>query len=175
MQMFETTPSLPEYDRLKENMMKTGRESGTVEVPHTDTRAPAVTYVPGIVGILAGRILGLNGLIVIYLGRICSIFAYLFMMYWFIRIMYFAKTAAFLIALLPMTIQQCCSYSYDSVVIEAAFLYIALLFRMMYEKKKVQKPQMFWYIVFAALLAVSKGGTYMPLCFLTLLIPSECF
>ncbi len=34
---------------------------------------------------------------------------------------------------------------------------------------------MFWYIVFAALLAVSKGGTYMPLCFLTLLIPSECF
>ena len=66
MQMFETTPSLPEYDRLKDEILKSGRESGTIEIPHTDTRAPAVVYVPGMIGILLGRILGLNGILVIW-------------------------------------------------------------------------------------------------------------
>lgn len=175
MQMFETTPSLPEYDRLKEGITKIGREEGTAEVPHADTRAPAVTYLPGIIGILLGRILGLNGLLVIYLGRICSILFYLLTMYWFIRTINYAKTAAFVMAVLPMTIQQCCSYSYDSVVIEFAFLYFAVLFRLIYEKEAITKIQIILYAFCMVILSVCKGGAYMPLCLLTLLIPSDRF
>ncbi len=175
MQLFETTPSLTEYDKLKTKITQTERESGVSVIPHSDTRAPAVTYLPGVIGILLGRILGLNGLWVIYLGRICSILCYLFLMYWFIRTMYFAKTAAFVMAILPMTIQQCCSYSYDSLVIEFAFLYIAVVFRLIYEKEPIQKRQMLLYAAFMILLSICKGGTYMPLCLLTLLIPAERF
>ena len=175
MQLFETTPSLTEYDKLKTKITQTGREGGVTVIPHSDTRAPAVTSLPGVIGILLGRILGLNGLWVIYLGRICSILCYLFLMYWFIRTMYFAKTAAFVMAILPMTIQQCCSYSYDSLVIEFAFLYIAVVFRLIYEKEPIQKRQMLLYAAFMILLSICKGGTYMPLCLLTLLIPEECF
>lgn len=175
MQMFETTPSLPEYDRLKEGIAKSGREEGTVNVPHSDTRAPAVTYLPGIIGITLGRMLGLNGLLVLYLGRICSVLFYLLTMYFFIRTMEFAKSAAFVMAILPMTIQQCCSYSYDSVVIEFAFLYFAVLFRLIYGKGTVKKAQIFWYALFMVILSVCKGGAYMPLCLLTLLIPAERF
>lgn len=175
LQMFETTPSLPEYDRLKEGIAKSGREEGTVSVPHSDTRAPAVTYLPGIIGILLGRMLGLNGLLVIYLGRICSALFYLLTMYLFIRMMDYAKPAAFVMAVLPMTLQQCCSYSYDSVVIEFAFLYFAVLFRLIYRKETVKKPQIFWYALFMVILSICKGGTYMPLCLLTLLIPAERF
>lgn len=175
MQMFETTPSLPEYDRLKDEILKSGRESGTIEIPHTDTRAPAVVYVPGMIGILLGRILGLNGILVIYLGRICSILFYLMTMYWFIRLANFAKAAAFVIAVLPMTVQQCCSYSYDSVVIEFVFLYLALLFRLIYEKQAIKRSQIAAYALFMILLSVCKGGMYMPLCLLTLLIPADRF
>lgn len=175
MQMFETTPSLPEYDRIKEGILKSGREQGTIKIPHSDTRAPVVTYFPGITGILFGRLLGLNGLLVIYLGRICSILFYLFTMYWFIRMMGHAKTAAFLAAVLPMTIQQCCSYSYDSVIIEVAFLYTAMLFSLIYEKQPFKKPQAALYAVFAVILSVCKGGTYLPLILLTLLIPADRF
>lgn len=175
MQVFETTPSLTEYDKLKNRITKTGRESGVSVIPYSDTRAPAITYLPGVIGILLGRILGLNGLWVIYLGRICSVLCYLTAMYWFIRTAYFAKTAAFLMAVLPMTIQQCCSYSYDSLVIEFAFLYLAVVFRLIYEKKPIQKGQIVIYIVFMILLSICKGGTYMPLCLLTLLIPAERF
>lgn len=175
MQVFETTPSLTEYDRIKNRITKFGRKSGVTVIPYSDTRAPAVTYLPGVTGIFLGRVLGLNGLCVIYLGRICSVLCYLFMMRWFIRTMYFAKTAAFIMAVLPMTIQQCCSYSYDSLVIELAFLYLAVVFRLIYEEKPIRKGSVFIYAVFMALLPICKGGTYMPLCLLTLLIPAERF
>lgn len=78
-------------------------------------------------------------------------------------------------AILPMTIQQCCSYSYDSLVIEFSFLYLAVVFRLIYEKKPIQKGWILIYIVFMILLSICKGGTYMPLCLLTLLIPAERF
>lgn len=175
LQVFETTPSLSEYDTLKEEITKSGREEGTKEIKRNDTQAPAVTYIPGIVGITLGRLLGLNGLLVIYLGRICSILFYLFTMYWFIRLMPFGKSAAFIMAVLPMTIQQCCSYSYDSIVIEAAFLYLAVLFGLLYQKQTIQRWQIVLYVIFMIMLSVSKGGTYMPLCLLTMMIPISRF
>ena len=175
LQVFETTPSLTEYDTLKENIGKGGRISGEKVIKRSDTQAPAVTYLPGIVGIILGRILGLNGFLVIYLGRICSILCYLFMMYWFIRLMPRGKPAAFIMAILPMTIQQCCSYSYDSVVIEVAFVYIAIVFGLFYEKKAIQKWQIVLYAFCMVLLSICKGGTYMPMCLLTLLIPVSRF
>lgn len=175
LQVFETTPSLSEYDTLKEEITKSGREEGTKEIKRNDTQAPAVTYIPGIVGITLGRLLGLNGLLVIYLGRICSILFYLFTMYWFIRLMPFGKSAAFIMAVLPMTIQQCCSYSYDSIVIEAAFLYLAVLFGLLYQKQPIQRWQIVLYVIFMIMLSVSKGGTYMSLCLLTMMIPISRF
>lgn len=175
LEMFEPMPSLTEYDLIKENIGTGGRRDGTKKIARSDTHAPAVTYLPGIFGIILGRTLGLNGLLVIYLGRICSILCYLFTMYWFIRLMPRAKPAAFVMAILPMTLQQCCSYSYDSIVIEMAFLYSAVLFGLFYEKKPIQKWQIALYALCVILLSVCKGGAYLPMCLLTVLIPASCF
>lgn len=175
LKLFKSTPSLSEYDTLKENIGKSGRIEGTKEVHYSDTQAPAVTYLPGIIGIVLGRLLGLNGILVIVLGRLCSILFYLFTMYWFIRLMPCGKAAAFIIAILPMTIQQCCSYSYDSVVIEVVFLYLAVLFGLLYRKEKIQRYHVVLYVIFMIIMAMSKGGTYMPLCLLTIMIPADRF
>lgn len=175
LKLFKSTPSLSEYDTLKENIGKSGRIEGTKEVHYSDTQAPAVTYLPGIIGIVIGRLLGLNGILVIVLGRLCSILFYLFTMYWFIRLMPCGKAAAFIIAILPMTIQQCCSYSYDSVVIEVVFLYLAVLFGLLYRKEKIQRYHVVLYVIFMIIMAMSKGGTYMPLCLLTIMIPADRF
>lgn len=175
LKLFKSTPSLSEYDTLKENIGKSGRIAGTKEVHYSDTQAPAVTYLPGIIGIVIGRLLGLNGILVIVLGRLCSILFYLFTMYWFIRLMPCGKAAAFIIAILPMTIQQCCSYSYDSVVIEVVFLYLAVLFGLLYRKEKIQRYHVVLYVIFMIIMAMSKGGTYMPLCLLTIMIPADRF
>lgn len=171
MQKFQTTPSLLEYDTIKETILKRGREDGVAEIHFSNTRAPAATYLPGIVGIALGRLLGLNGLLVIYLGRIFAIGVYLLTMYWFICLMPVYKTAAFLMALLPMTVQQCCSYSYDATVIELSFLYFAVLFGLFAQEGKIKKWQAALYACCIAVLSISKGGTYLPLCLLTLFLP----
>ncbi|MCM1257572.1 MAG: DUF2142 domain-containing protein [Roseburia sp.] len=175
MQEFETTPSLCEYDRLKDSFFEKGRETGTIEVERFDTQAPVVTYLPGMAGIMLGRALGLNGVNVIVLGRFFSILFYLFTMYWVIRLMPMGKAAAFILAILPMTIQQCCSYSYDSVVIESAFLYLAVLFGLIYKDEPIRRWQVVLYVLFMVILSICKGGTYMPLCLLTMLIPISRF
>lgn len=175
MQKFGTTPSLCEYDRLKDAFFKKGRETGTIEIGRFDTQAPMVTYLPGMAGIMLGKMLGLNGVKVIVLGRIFSILFYLLTMYWFIRLMPTGKSAAFILAILPMTIQQCCSYSYDSVVIEVAFLYLAVLFGLIYKDQPIRRWQVVLYVLFMVMLSICKGGTYMPLCLLTMLIPVSRF
>lgn len=175
MQEFGTTPSLCEYDRLKESFFKKGRETGTIEVNRFDTQAPMVTYLPGMAGIFLGKALGLNGVKVIVLGRVFSILFYVFTMYWVIRLMPMGKGAAFILAILPMTIQQCCSYSYDSVVIELAFLYLAVLFGLIYKDEPIRRWQVVLYVFFVVMLSICKGGTYMPLCLLTMLIPVSRF
>lgn len=175
MQVFETTPSLSEYDIIKEEIRKGGREEGTKVIDRLDTHAPAITYLPGMTGIILGRILGLNGVMVIYLGRICSVLFYLLTMYWVIKLMPFGKAAAFIMAILPMTLQQCGSYSYDALVIEFAFLYLVLLFNLLYKDKPVQKWQILLYALCVIFLSICKGGAYLPLCLLTMMIPVSRF
>lgn len=175
LEKFGVIPSLSEYDDLKDEIWRIGRVEGTEEIGLFDTQAKAITYLPGMLGIILGRLMGLSGIHVIILGRLFAIGFYLAAMYWFIRLMPFAKSAAFIMAILPMTIQQCCSYSYDAVVIETAFLYFAVLFGLLYKNNPIQKKQIVLYVVFMIILSISKGGTYMPLCLLTMMIPAARF
>lgn len=175
MKIFQATPSLSEYDDLRTELFRTERKEGVSEAGRFFNYSPAITYLPGILSLTLGRLLGLNGVLVLYLGRLCYIGWYLFMMYWFIRLMPFGKAAAFTIAILPMTIQQCCSYSYDAVVIAVAFIYLAILFQLLYKEQPIQKWQIVVYTLCIFILSMAKGGTYLSLCLLTLLIPVSRF
>ncbi|MBO5372905.1 MAG: DUF2142 domain-containing protein [Lachnospiraceae bacterium] len=175
MRIFKATPSLSEYDDLRTELFRTQREKGVCEAGRFFNYSPAITYLPGILALTAGRLLGLNGVLLLYLGRICYILWYLFMMYWFIKLMPFGKAAAFVLSILPITIQQCCSYSYDAVVIAVAFVYLAILFQLLYVDKPIKKWQIIIYSLCIFVLSMSKGGTYLSLCLLTVLVPISRF
>lgn len=176
MRVFQATPSLSEYDDLRTELTRSERKEGTTEAGRFFSESSvALTYFPGILAVTAGRLLGLNGVMILYLGRVCYILWYLFAMYWFIRLMPFGKAAAFIMAILPMTVQQCCSFAYDSVVISVAFIYLAVLFQFLYDEKPIQKWQIAIYAGCIIILSMSKGGTYLSLCLLTLLIPAKRF
>lgn len=175
MHIFKATPSLSEYDDLRTELFRTDRIEGVSEAGRFFNYSPALTYLPGILSLTIGRLLGLNGVLVLYLGRLCYIGWYLFMMYWFIRLMPFGKAAAFTIAILPITIQQCCSYSYDAVVIAVACIYLAILFQLLYKDKPIQRWQIVVYTLCIFILSMAKGGTYLSLCLLTVLIPAKRF
>lgn len=171
---FDTTPSLLTYDKLKNDVFKTTQAEGSKVVHNTYNHAAALSYIPGMIGITIGRLTGVNGYQVWILGRLFSMLFYILFMYLTIKITPVAKGAAFLLAILPMTIQQCGSYSYDGIVIECTFLMTALLLRFIYER---EKPIKLWEILLYAYccmqLGVCKGGCYLPLIVLTLFIPLD--
>ncbi|MCR5467332.1 MAG: DUF2142 domain-containing protein [Lachnospiraceae bacterium] len=176
MQSLKTTPTLLELDEIKEEITQSGREEGDTVVSHVYMHAKALAYLPGIIGIMIARAMGLNGFLVWYSGRFVAILFYLCMMYFAIKTAPAAKAAFFIIALFPMTIQQCCSYSYDGMIIEAVCVLTAVLLKWIYYKEeKIKKTEIAFLIYSCIILAVCKGGCYMPLVLLVLFIPSKRF
>jgi len=176
MQDFEATPTMTELDTIKNELLTADREEGSTIVSHTNMRAPLLGYLPGVIAILTARALNLNGYMLWMLGRVVAIIFYLFFMYLAIKIIPFGKAAMFIIALLPMTIQQCCSYSYDGLLIECTCIIVAVLTKAMYQKEEKMKKYEIVVLVYACLMtALCKGGCYMPLVLLVLFVPSERF
>lgn len=173
---FEKTPTMLELDEIKEHITDTGRVEGSGIKSHTYMHATTLAYLPGVIGIFIARAMGLNGYLVWFAGRGVAILFYLAMMYFAIKTVPVAKAAFFMIAIFPMTIQQCCSYSYDGMIIEAVCVLIAVLLKWIYYKdEKILKREIFFLIYSCLILAVCKGGCYMPLVLLALFIPRERF
>lgn len=174
--VFENMPSLTEFDDIKEHITDSGRIEGSVIDYHTYMHATTLAYLPGVLGILFARLLGLNGYLVWISGRIMAIIFYLIMMRFAIKTAPAMKGAFFAIALFPMTVQQCCSYSYDGMIIEAVCVLMAILLKWIYCKDEpIRKVEIGFLIYSVLLLAVCKGGCYMPLVLLSIFIPRERF
>ncbi|MGC4019336.1 MAG: DUF2142 domain-containing protein [Muricomes sp.] len=134
----------------------------------------------GAAGITLGRILGMNALTVFYMGRVFNLLLFCGMAFWAFKKLPFYKMSLFAICLLPMTAQLTGSYSYDSMIIGLSLMLMAAILDYGYGKdsKAASKPKIRKLIqigVLCALLGVSKGGAYIPLCALILLIPSRRF
>ena len=132
-------------------------------------------YVPAILGVTAGRLMNLNGITTLYAGRFFMMFAYLLFAYLAIRKIPVGKAAMFLIVLSPVFIQQSCSYSYDALPIELSMWFVAELFSVLYEDRKIKRRDLIVMAILAFLLASCKAGTYIPECLLFFLIPKEKF
>ena len=96
-----------------------------------------------------------------------------------IRCLPFGKMILALLALMPMSLQQASSFSYDAFVNSTAFLLVALTMRLAYspeeyaESKAAKRWHVFHMLILLAacvLLLPVKGYAYAPLCFLPLLL-----
>jgi uncharacterized membrane protein len=99
-------------------------------VPFTDTaRYPFVPYLPQAVGVLIGRVLGLSPLLLLYMGRLTNLAAWIFLTYWSIRVVPTGKWVFFLAALTPMSLFIGASISGDAATNGLSFFFIALMIR----------------------------------------------
>lgn len=133
-----------------------------------------IGYIPQIIGISLGRIIGANGEQVLLLGRLFALLWYCIMMYCAIRLMPVKKMSLFVIGLLPMTIQQAVSFSYDSVLLGFCFLLIAYLFKLIFDKEKVEIKDLCIIIALSIGIGLIKY-VYLPILALMFLIPKEKF
>lgn len=184
---YKKTSNVPNVFAYKDLVEEFGEKASRTEIKDTGVSSVGVAsfmYYGGTIGIIIGRILGFNALTVFYLGRITNLLLFCGMMYWAFRKLPFYKVSLFAICLLPMTTQLMGSYSYDPIIIGLSLMLIAAVLDYGYgsytriegarfSSQEIKK--MIQIAAICALLGLCKGGAYLPLCALILLIPIERF
>lgn len=129
-----------------------------------------IYYLPQALGISIGRILGLGMLPVMMLGRFFSLICYIILVYSAIRKVPVGKLTLFLIGILPISLQQAASMSYDGMINGIAMLYLAYNVYAFYGGRRLEVSDIAVIALTGSLMATVKGGTYIPLCLLPLML-----
>lgn len=136
--------------------------------------SPFYLHIFAALGITVGRLLGLGTTLTFMLGRWLNLLVFGLISYYAIRKVPFGKSVVFVWAMLPITLQQVASYSYDSMINALAILTICLTLHFMYGENTENKKKLIIEIVvlvLAALLLVPcKGHAILPLSLLPLMI-----
>ena len=98
-------------------------------------------YLPSAFGIFVGRVLHLNTVWTVELGRIFSLLFFCVTLWCAIKITPIGENIFASIAFFPMILEQMTSYSYDVFVISGYFVYIAYMLRLIYGEEKVEGKQ----------------------------------
>lgn len=161
------------YYQLLRHFFEFPENTELIEVSALDAGSlvPGIVYVPSAIGISIGRLLGLSTLFALSLGRIMNLLFFVFLTWWAILLIPYGKNMFAMVMLLPISLQQAASFSYDSVINGIIALFIAMCFQMSDSKinnERVPRGKLLFPGVLTLFLAVSKGGVYLPLCLLWL-------
>jgi len=115
-------------------------------------------YIPQAFGIAIGKIAGLEPLWLFYLARLCNLLTSVTLLFLAIRITPVFKWGFFLLGIMPMTLYQVSSISYDAVTIGLCFLFLAAVLDHAYgsSEKPVSGRSIGALFLLAILLAAAK-------------------
>ena len=102
------------------------------------------------------------------LGRIFNLLVFILLIRLAIGVTPYWKNLFGALGLLPITLQQAASASYDAIINGLVFLFIALCFHCQ-NTQVLHKKQLIPTGILAVFVAVIKGGVYLPLLFLLIL------
>lgn len=159
------------YDQL---FSKVGN-ADLYETGYRDTGVSPILYAPAVVGVTAGRLLGLGTVPMYMLARLLTLLAFSMMTWWAMKKLPFGKSALFIICVLPMTLQQAASVSYDAIVNGVTILFAAVCFSMAFRKESLKKTDIVLTAVLGIILIMAKSGAYLPLVLLIAMIPAAKF
>jgi len=151
-----------------------GLEQSLVLSPYPPVITTPAAYIPQALGISLARLLRLNSIMLVYLGRLCNLLFFVGMTFLAMKRLPFGKEVLFGVALLPMTLHLSASFSYDVMILGCMFYLTAVCLDLAYEKERVKARDV---AVMAALMAAAGPckliyGILMGLC---LLIPVKKF
>lgn len=131
----------------------------------TDNRATtnALFFLPAAVGMTIGRVLGMGFLPTVYLARTANLLLAAWMIYLAVSKIPYGKSILCMIALLPITLQEIASCSYDALIIPISMLYVSYCVYAIYSKAKLQRADILVILITAVMLGICKGGVYTTL------------
>ena len=169
-------PELANYYTVYNHLFERVQDDSLVVTNSTtNTYAPIFVYLPAVVGMTIARLLHFGTIPMLMLGRWCNLAFFAFCIWWCMKKLPFGKMALAVIALFPMTIQQCNSFSYDAVITSVLFLFSTYIISMTYEEGPLKVSDVAILSVLSALLVYGKSGVYLPVCLAALLIPAKKF
>ncbi len=175
-----------EYPKLTRNVTREQREKvwdslfektdniKIVKASFPSMKTFPVQYIVPALGISLGRVMGSSGSTVFFLGRLFNLLFFVCLITLAIKIIPVGKNVMFMIALLPITIQQGMSFSYDVFLIVCAFIYIAEVFHWSESRLSLktwsEKGHAVLLVCSFACLMVIKQHAYTPMALLLLMI-----
>ena len=158
------------YDRIAEGITAPKAES-TGEKKLTQRLDYPLMYLPQALGITIGRLLGVNFLILFWLGRLMNLLFFAGCVYFAVKTAPRFSTLLGLTGLMPMALHQAASYSYDAFINGMALLLIALILRAADRKDRMTTGEYMALLAAGVLMAPAKA-VYTPILALLLFIPS---
>jgi len=132
-------------------------------------------YLPGAVGIEAGRIAGASPAAILYLTRFANLLAYLAVLYLALGLLPDFQLPLFCLALTPMALNQAASASWDGVAYSTAFLLCAYILKLAWDPA-INTLQPNHYLALGAVIAAaSLCKTDVWLAPLLVLVPASKF
>lgn len=128
------------------------------------------TYYLSALGITVGRLFGLNGILCILLARLFNFILFVIVSCVCIKNIPAYKSIMAFVCLLPMTLQQAFSVSYDSIVLSLALIITTLTIRLFYNDYLIKKEKIIL-LVSIVLISLCKGFSYAPI----MLVPLSYF
>ena len=169
-------PSKETYEAIYEGIFG---EAGDTTLVGINWEVPSslnpLLYGPSTIGVSVARICNLNGYWLLFLGSYFNLLTYALLVYFGMKKLPFGKILLFLIATLPMSIQQAVSFSIDPVVSGIVIFFVCYCLYLIYDKDKIQKKDIIITLLFALLTSLGKGGVYGILAALVLLVPRKKF
>lgn len=128
-----------------------------------------LVYIFSTIGLTIGRVLHVNIIYIFYLTRFFNLLEYITLTFFALKLIPVFKRLLFVIAILPMSLLQAASVSYDATVMGCLFLFVALCLYLMHNDFK--KMYIVGIIILASCLFYIKSGAYFPLIGLLFCIP----
>jgi len=165
--------SLATWKALNNQIFAETGDTTLEAIESTATTANPILHAPAILGITLARIMNLNTVWLLMIGSWCSLIAYALLVYFGMKRLPFGKSLLFVIALLPMSIQQAVSFSYDSIINGVALLFTCYFLYFMFNRVKISKKNIITLMILSFIIALGKSGVYLPLIFMLLLLPMQ--
>ncbi len=168
--------SIDNYKYVYENLFQLAENKNLVETESAkSTGAGFYVYLPAALGVALARILGLGPVLMLQFGRWFSLLAFALLTFLGMRKLPFGKITLFLICILPMTVQQVTSFSYDSVTLGISILFSCYCLSLAFGNHAVKGRDILLLCLLSLGIIFSKGGVYLPIAFAFFLIPQNKF
>lgn len=144
-----------------------------VDIGIVATGYPRFLYLVSGLGITIGRLLGAGTTVMYLLGRLFNMLVFVLSVYYAIKRLPFGKGMVFVWAMLPITLQQTGSFSYDSPILSLSILVVASTIYALYAEEKDKRKRVINYIVWlisSLLIIPCKGHALVPLVMLMLML-----